>query len=142
VMRQRWQNHLKAVGDEDILTHWDNLIRKSGLAFRKVYDNRAHLLLLNVDQNRILSLRRLLEKLFTLHHHIRANTCIAWSRRLSLFLEGQFNVVSVPAARGDISIKFSQQNVLAIIFPQGKRCHDNSVRRATEVAASESGQRE
>jgi hypothetical protein len=40
-MRQRWRNRLKAVGDEDILTHWDNLIRKSGLAFR-IYDNIAH----------------------------------------------------------------------------------------------------
>jgi len=28
-MSQGWQNHLKAVGDEDILTHWDNLICKS-----------------------------------------------------------------------------------------------------------------
>jgi hypothetical protein len=33
------------------------------------------------------------------------------------FLEGQFNVVPVPAAVGDISIRFSWQNVLPIIFP-------------------------
>jgi hypothetical protein len=114
-----WRDRLKDVGDEDILTRWDNTIRKSGLAFR-IDDTIAHLLLLYVDQNRILSLRRLLEKLFTLHHHIRTITRIAWSRRLSSFLKGQFNVVSVPAARGDISIKFSQQNVLPIIFPEEK----------------------
>ena len=29
VMSQGWQNHLKAVGDKDILTHLDNLICKS-----------------------------------------------------------------------------------------------------------------
>ena len=113
-----WRDRLKAVGDEDILTRWDNTIRKSGLAFR-IYDTIAHLFLLYVDQDRVLSLRRLLEKLFTLHHHIRTITRIAWSRRLSSFLKGQFNVVPVPAARGDISIKFSQQNILPIIFPPG-----------------------
>jgi OTT_1508-like deaminase len=36
------------------------------------------------------------------------------------FIEGQFNVVAVPAALGDISIKFSQQNILPIIFPLGE----------------------
>jgi hypothetical protein len=30
-----WWDHLKAVGDEDILTCWDNLIGKSGLTFMK-----------------------------------------------------------------------------------------------------------
>jgi hypothetical protein len=95
-----WRNHLKAVGDKDILVRWDHLIRSTGL-----------------DQNGILSLRRFLQKLFTLNHHIHTITRIAWSRRLSPLLGGQFNVVSVPAARGDISIKFAQQNIIPVIFP-------------------------
>jgi hypothetical protein len=115
-----WRDHLKAAGDVDILTRWDNLIRESGLTFR-IYEAKAHVLLLDADWNRKLSLRRLLEKLFTLHRHIRTITRIAWSRRLSPFLEGQFDVVSVPAAHGDISIKFSQQDVLTIIFPPGEQ---------------------
>ena len=85
------------------------------------YKAIAHVLHLDADRNRKLSLRRLLEKLFTLHHHIRTITRIAWSRRLSPFLEGQFDVVSVPAARGDISITFSQQDVLPVIFPLGEQ---------------------
>ena len=116
-MTHGWWNRLKLL---EMKIFWDKLIRKSGLAFR-IYDTIAHLLLLDVDQNRILSLWRLLEKLFTLHHHIRTITRIAWSRRLSPFLGGQFNVVSVLAAHGDISIKFSQQNVLPINFPPGKQ---------------------
>jgi len=72
-----------------------------------------------------LSLRRLLNKLFTLHNNIHTITRIAWSRRLSPVLEGEFNVVSVPAARRDISIEFSQRNVLPIVFPPGKAVKPN-----------------
>jgi hypothetical protein len=39
-----WWDHLKAVGDEDILTCWDDLICMSGLTFR-IYETIAHLLL-------------------------------------------------------------------------------------------------
>jgi hypothetical protein len=120
MMSQGWRNELKAVGGKDILTRWDNLIRASGLTFC-IYGTTPQLLFLDADQNTILSLRWLLAKLFTLHHHIRTITRIAWSRRLSPFLTGQFNVVSVPAVHGDISIKFSQQNILPVIFPPGQR---------------------
>jgi hypothetical protein len=118
-MSLAWRDHLKAAGDEDILTCWDNSIREFGLTFH-IYETIAHVLLLDADRNRKLSLRRLLEKLFTLHHHICTITHIAWSCRLSPFLEGQFDVVSVPAACGDISITFCQQDVLPIIFPSGE----------------------
>jgi hypothetical protein len=37
------------------------------------------------------------------------------------FLRGEFNVVSVLLSCGDISITFSQQNVLPVIFPHGKQ---------------------
>ena len=43
---------------------------------------------------------------------------IAWSSRLSPFLEGQFDIISVPAAPSDIAIQFSQQEVLRAAFPQ------------------------
>jgi phage baseplate assembly protein W len=33
-MSRGWQSRLKEVGDEAILTRWDNSIRKSGLTFR------------------------------------------------------------------------------------------------------------
>jgi hypothetical protein len=39
-----WQDHLKAVGVEDILTHWDDSIYTSGLTFH-IYETIAHLLL-------------------------------------------------------------------------------------------------
>ena len=80
----------------------------------------AHPSLLDVDQSTILSLRLLLEKLFTLHHHIRTIARIAWSRQLAPFLEGQFNVVYVPEAHSNISINLSEQNVLPVIFPTPK----------------------
>jgi len=54
---------------------------------------------------------------FTLQYHIQSILRIAWSSRLSPFLEGQFDIVSVPAAPSDISIQFSQQQVLPIAFP-------------------------
>ena len=105
------------------------------------YKAIAHVLLLDADRNRKLPLRRLLEKLFTLHHHIRTITRIAWSRRLSPFLEGQFDVVSVPAARGDISIAFSQQDVLPVIFPLGEQKElpvcDELLKRLQEKAKNE-----
>jgi hypothetical protein len=53
-----WPDHLKAVGDEDILTRWDNLICKSGLTFH-IYETvscSSSLTLLDADQNRKLSL--------------------------------------------------------------------------------------
>lgn len=135
-----WRDHLNAAGNEDILTRWDNLIRESGLTFR-IYEAIPHVLLLDADRNRKLSLRRLLKKLFTLHHYIRTITRIAWSRRLSPFLEGQFDVVSVPAARGDISITFSQQDVLPVIFPPGERKElpvcDELLKRLQEKAKNE-----
>ena len=53
----------------------------------------------------------------TLHNHVRTILRIAWSRRLSPFLEGEFNIVLVPAAHGDILVDFSQQKVLQIAFP-------------------------
>ncbi|KIK01195.1 hypothetical protein K443DRAFT_578331 [Laccaria amethystina LaAM-08-1] len=116
-----WRDCLNAAGSEDILTRWDNLIY--------------------ADRIRKLSLRRLLKKLFTLHHHIRTITRIAWSRRLSPFLEGQFDVVSVPAARGDISITFSQQDVLPVIFPLGEQKEllvcDELLKRLREKATNE-----
>jgi len=46
-------------------------------------------------------------------------TRVAWSHRLSPFLKGKFQVISVPADHQNISIKFSRQNVLPITFPPG-----------------------
>lgn len=100
-MSRAWWSHLNAAGKEDILTQWDDL--------------------LCADQNRKWSLRCLLEKLFTLHHHIHTITHIAWSHRLLPFLQGQFTVVSVPASCWDISLSFSPQNILPVIFPQGEQ---------------------
>ena len=78
----------------------------------------AHLLLLLVvKKNRKLSLRQFLRKMFTLHHHIRSILRIAWSTRLAPFLEGQFKIVSVPAAPNDLFIQFSQQQVIYAAFP-------------------------
>jgi hypothetical protein len=42
VMSRGWQSHLKEVGDDAILTRWDNLICKSGLTF---HETITHLLL-------------------------------------------------------------------------------------------------
>ena len=77
----------------------------------------AHLLFLVVKINRNLSLRRLLQKMLTFHHHIRSILRIAWTTRFSPFLEGHFEIVSVPAAPNDISIQFSQKQVLHAAFP-------------------------
>jgi len=85
----------------------------------------THLLFLVVKKNRHLSLRRCLQKLFTLHHHIRSILRIAWSTRLSPFLEGQFDIIPVPAALGDISIQFSQQQVLHVAFPLEDKTSQN-----------------
>jgi hypothetical protein len=54
-MSLAWQDCLNAAGSEDILTRWDNLIRESGLTFC-IYEGIAHVLLLDADQNRTLSL--------------------------------------------------------------------------------------
>ena len=61
----------------------------------------THLLpvLLDVKWKRMLSLRRFLEKLFTLHNRI---VQVAQSRRLSSVLEGEFKVVLVPEAHSNI----------------------------------------
>ena len=77
----------------------------------------AHLLFLVVKKNRNLSLRQLLQKMFTFHHHIRSILRIAWTTRFSPFLEGHFEIVSVPAAPNDISIQFSQKQVIHAAFP-------------------------
>ncbi|KIJ91079.1 hypothetical protein K443DRAFT_656611 [Laccaria amethystina LaAM-08-1] len=92
------QGCLNATGSEDIPTCWDNLIHESGFTFC-IYEGIAHVLLLDANWNRKLSLRWLLKKLFTLHHHIHTITCITC----------------------DISITFSQQDILPIIFPPGKK---------------------
>ena len=52
---------------------------------------------------------------------IYEHTHIAWSRRLSQFLKGNFQVVPVPANHRDISVKLSRQDVLPIIFPPGNQ---------------------
>lgn len=121
-----WQDHLNAAGIEEILTRWDNYIDAGRL---------------DAGRNRKLSLRRLLKKLFTLHHHIRTIMRIAWSRRLSPFLDGQFDVVAVPAACYDISIRVSEQAVLPVIFPAREQKHlpiyDDILKRLQEKAESE-----
>jgi hypothetical protein len=68
----------------------------------------------------------LLEKLFTLHHHIRTIARIAWSRRLSPVLKGEFIVIRVPAATSGISIKLSYQDVSSVIFPPGDRTDERA----------------
>jgi len=100
LMSLGWRSHLKVIGEKAILSRWDNVI--------------------DVNRRRTLSLRSLLEKTFTLHHHIRTITRIAWSRRLAPILNGQFEVVLVPAAQHDISIKFTQQSVLPVILAERK----------------------
>jgi hypothetical protein len=115
-MSKGWRTCLEDTGDENVLTRWDDLTRESGLASR-IYDTSSSLFLLVVKQNRKLSLRRCLQKLFTLHHHIQSILRIAWSSRLSPFLEGQFDIMAVLAAPSDISIQFSQQQVLHVAFP-------------------------
>ena len=112
-------SRLEGVRDVNIVTLWDNFFRTSGFGFRICF----HSSLLNVryqvqcrpNQN-IVSLQRLLEKLFTLLHHIRTVTRIAWSSRFSQFLKGEFQVVLVPANHHDIFINFSWQEVLPNIF--------------------------
>ena len=111
-----WKQRLETVEDNDLLTRWDNLTRKFDPT-SPIDDTIAHLLFLAVKQNRNLSLRRFLQKMFTLHNHVRTILRIAWSRRLSPFLEGEFNIVLVPAAHGDILVKFSQQKLIHIAFP-------------------------
>jgi hypothetical protein len=78
VLSVNWKKHLGAVEESEVglLTQWDNLTCKSGLV-SPIYDTRAHLLFLVVKKNRHLSLRRFLQKLFTLHHHIRTILRIA-----------------------------------------------------------------
>jgi len=65
-------------------------------------------------------MRRFLQKMFTLHNRIQAILCIARSRRLSPILDGKSDVVHVPAACCDISIKFSQPKVLHNASLEGK----------------------
>lgn len=77
------------------------------------------LVLFDVKWNGMLSLRRFLEKLFTLHNHIHKIIQIARSRRLSPVLEGEFKVVLVPEAYSNISIKLSYQDISSVIFPPG-----------------------
>jgi hypothetical protein len=139
-MSPAWRDPLKALGEKDILCRWDNVVGKSGIAFR-INNTIAHLLLLGSSQNKLSSLRRLLEKLSTLHYHIRTIIRIAWSRRLSPFREGQFSVVSVSAVRGDIFIKFFPQKDLPIVFFRGSRWRLIGIQTATGAAESESGRR-
>ena len=68
-----------------------------------------------------MSLRRLLQKIFILHHHIRSILRIARSQRLSPFLEGQFDVVLVPAVPSSICIQFSENQVFGAAFPPEDR---------------------
>lgn len=145
-MNKGWHKRLEDVGDESVLTRWDDLTRKSGLA-SCIHDTiHCSSLILVVKQDRNLSLRRFLRKLFTLHHYIQSILRIALSSRLSPFLEGQFDVVSVPAVPSDISIQISHQKVLPIAFlPENKATQD--VRKTvydqltTYSIANESGQR-
>jgi len=119
-----WKQRLETVEDNDLLTRWDNLTGKFDPT-SPIDDTIAHLLFLAVKQNRNLSLRRFLQKMFTLHNHIRTILRITWSRRFSSFLEGEFNVVLVPAAHGDTLVKFSQQKVLHIAFPPEDKTPQN-----------------
>lgn len=80
---------------------------------------------LDVQRNRILSLRRLLEKLLRLHFHVHTIARIAWSRRLAPVLEGEFKVICVPATQSDISVKFSYQDVSSVIFPPGDQTNES-----------------
>ena len=78
VMSNDWRKRLQAVEDENVLTRWDDLTGKSALAAH-IYDTIAHLFFLVVRKNRKLSLRRFLQKLFSLQHHIQSILRIAWS---------------------------------------------------------------
>lgn len=79
-------------------------------------------------------MRRLFDKLFTIHHHIRTISRIAWSHRLSPVLTGTFRVVAVPPARTNLSIKFSHQDVSSIILPPGDRTNkDRKVAVCTKL---------
>ena len=73
----------------------------------------------------MLSLRRFLEKLFILHHHIRTIARIAWSSRLSRVLDGHFKVLTVPKDHTKISIKLSYEDISSIIFPPGDQTSEN-----------------
>ena len=78
-----------------------------------------------MKENSILSLRRFLEKLFTLHHHIRTIARIAWSRRLSRVLDGNFKVLAVPQDHTNISIKLSYEDISSLIFPPGDQMSED-----------------
>ena len=71
VMSNDWRKRLQAVEDENVLTRWDDLTGKSGLAAR-IYDTIAHLLFLVVKKNKKLSLRRFLKKVSSLQYHIQS----------------------------------------------------------------------
>lgn len=72
------------------------------------------------DERRLLSLRRLIEKICTLHRHIRTIIRVAWSHRLGPFIFGEnFKIVRVPAKRANVAITFSPQTVFSVIFPEG-----------------------
>lgn len=100
---------------------------------------------LDVRYDRKLSLRRLLKNLSKLHHHICTITRIARSRRLSPVFKGRFNVVPIPVFHGNISINFSQENILPIIFPPGnpveqdikQAVYDELLKRLQEKAGEE-----
>ena len=100
---------------------------------------------LDVRYDRKLSLRRLLKNLSKLHHHICTITRIARSRRFSPVFEGRFNVVPIPVFHGNISINFSQENILPIIFPPGnpveqdikQAVYDELLKRLQEKAGEE-----
>ena len=102
----------------------------------------AHILFLAVKKNRHLSLRRCLQKIFTLHHHIQAILRIVWSKQLAPFLQG-LKIISVPAVLGNISIDLSLANVLPIAFPEDeasddkRRMHSELVRRLQAKAKKE-----
>ena len=119
-LNQGWQKDMKVGGSESILSKWDKSVRKSILAFHTCLCILiARLLFLDVQKDRKLSLGRLLEKLSTFHYHINTITRIARHSRFAPIFEGQFNVVPIPVAHGDISINFSQEHILPIIFPPG-----------------------
>jgi hypothetical protein len=117
-LSQGWQKDKKVGGSKSILSKWDSSIRKSIFSFHTYLCILiAHLLFLDVREDRKLSLGRLLEKLSTFHRHINTITRIARYSRFAPIFEGQFNVVPIPVAHGDISINFSQEHILPIIFP-------------------------
>jgi len=133
-------------GESKILSKWDSSIRKSILTFHTYLCILiAHLLFLDVQKDSKLSLRQLLEKLSTFQHHIHTITRIARHSRFAPILEGQFKVVPIPVAHGDISINFSQEYILPIIFPPGKplkqdiklAVYDELLKRLQEKAGEE-----